>query len=110
MSVVSVQGNDVYYEIRGEGPRLLFVNGSGTTLDDARILVDLFAPRFEVLAFDYRGLGRSSAVTAPYGMAACAGDGLAVLDAAGWASTRMVGISFGGMVAQELAVTAPGRV
>jgi 3-oxoadipate enol-lactonase len=110
MSVVSVQGNDLYYEVRGQGPRLLFVNGSGSTLEEASMLVDLFVPQFEVLAFDYRGLGRSGAITAPYGMAECAGDGLAVLDAVGWESTRMVGISFGGMVGQEVAVTAPGRV
>jgi 3-oxoadipate enol-lactonase len=109
MSTVGVSGNQIYYERRGTGPRLLFVNGSGTTMDEARLIVDLFTPRFEVLSFDYRGLGRSSAVTQPYDMAACAGDALAVMDDVGWASARAVGISFGGMVSQELAVTAPVR-
>jgi 3-oxoadipate enol-lactonase len=110
MSTVGVNGSQIYYEQRGAGPRLLFVNGSGTTMDEARLIVDLFAPRFEVLAFDYRGLGRSRAVTEPYDMATCARDALAVLDEAGWESARVVGISFGGMVAQELAVTEPGRI
>jgi 3-oxoadipate enol-lactonase len=110
MSTVGVNGNQIYYERRGTGPRLLFVNGSGTTMDEARLIVDLFTPRFEVLAFDYRGIGRSSPVTQPYDMATCAGDALAVMDEAGWGSARVVGISFGGMVAQELAVTEPGRL
>jgi 3-oxoadipate enol-lactonase len=109
MSTVGDKGSQIYYEQRGGGPRLLFLNGSGTTMDEARLIVDLFAPRFEVLAFDYRGLGRSDAVTQPYDMAACAGDALAVMDDVGWESARVVGISFGGMVAQELAVTEPGR-
>jgi 3-oxoadipate enol-lactonase len=110
MSTVAVSGNQIYYERRGAGPRLLFVNGSGTTMDEARLIVDLFTPRFEVLAFDYRGLGRSGAVTQPYDMAACAGDARAVMDDAGWTSARVLGISFGGMVAQELAVTEPDRM
>src|SRR5690349_17894451 len=43
-------------------------------------------------------------------MADYAADALALLDHVGWDRTRVVGISFGGMVAQELAVTAPERV
>ena len=110
MATVRVGENQIYYERRGGGPRLLFVNGSGTTLDEAGLIVSLFATRFDVLAYDYRGLGRSRAVTRPYDMAACAADALAVMDDAGWASARVVGLSFGGMVAQELAVTEPGRI
>jgi len=43
-------------------------------------------------------------------MATCAADALVVLDAEGWEQAGVVGLSFGGMVAQELAVTHPGRV
>ena len=43
-------------------------------------------------------------------MADYAADALALLDHVGWATTRLVGISFGGMVAQEIAVTAPERI
>jgi 3-oxoadipate enol-lactonase len=106
------QGKDVrlYYERTGQGPRLLFVNGSGVTVDDSRLLLSLFAPHFDFVAYDYRGLGKSSDPPGPYGMAECAGDALSVLDAVGWEAACVLGISFGGMVAQELAVTAPGRV
>ena len=46
----------------------------------------------------------------PYSMADYAADALGLMDHVGWASCRVVGVSFGGMVAQELAVTAPDRV
>jgi len=101
---------ELFYEVRGSGPRLLFANGSGSTLEDAQLLTGVLGSRFELLAFDYRGLGRSSEVTGGYTMADCAADAAAVMDAAGWPSAAVVGISFGGMVALELAVTHPERI
>jgi 3-oxoadipate enol-lactonase len=110
MPVVRKAEADLYYEVTGSGPRLLFVNGSGSTLEDARLLTGVFAPRFELLTFDYRGLGRSGAVTGGYTMADCAADAASVMEAAGWPTAAVVGISFGGMVALELAVTHPDRI
>jgi len=110
MAPARVDGVDLHYELRGTGPRVLFCNGSGTTLEGARLLLDLFADGVTLLAYDYRGLGRSGPAPAPYGMDRCAADALGLLDAVGWDTARVVGVSFGGMVAQELAVTAPDRV
>ena len=100
-------GVELYYERQGSGPRLLFLNGSGSTIGTSRLLFSLFESAFDFLAFDARGLGLSSSVVQPYGMSDCAADALAVMDAVGWASARVLGISFGGMVAQELAVAEP---
>ena len=100
----------IYYERRGSGPPLLFLNGSGATLAKSGLLIDLFTGRFDVVAHDQRGLGRTSVPPGPYSMAEYAADAAAVLDAVGWSSARVVGVSFGGMVAQELAVTFPERV
>ncbi|HET6952592.1 MAG TPA: alpha/beta fold hydrolase [Acidimicrobiales bacterium] len=108
--MVALRGIEIHVERRGAGPRLLFLNGSGQTLERARPLLDVFARRFEVLAHDQRGLGRSSVPPGPYTMADYAADAAAVLDHAGWDRARVAGVSFGGMVAQELAVTWPGRV
>ncbi len=109
-TALSADGVELFYERRGTGPRLLFLLGSGMTVAGSGLLVDLFAPSCDVAVGDYRGLGRSGPPPGPYPMAACAADALAVMDAAGWSTARVIGVSFGGMVAQELAVTAPARV
>src|SRR5207247_5470495 len=110
MTVDHVNGVELYWEQRGSGPRLLLCNGSGLTLQDVRPLLDRLTASFDLLAWDYRGFGRSAPVTRPYTMADVAADAAGLLDIAGWESCRVVGVSFGGMVAQEFAVTNQGRV
>jgi pimeloyl-ACP methyl ester carboxylesterase len=101
---------ELYYERWGEGPRLLFLNGSGATIATTELLIKLFTGDFETVVHDQRGLGASAIPDGPYEMADYAADALALLDHVGWDRARVVGVSFGGMVAQELAVTAPDRV
>jgi 3-oxoadipate enol-lactonase len=110
MPTAAVNGIDVYYERSGDGPPLLFLNGSGATLAGSALLLTPFAARFDLVAHDQRGLGRTSIPAGPYSMADYAADALGLLDHLGWDTARVVGISFGGMVAQELAVTHPRRI
>ena len=110
MPVDRVNGAELYWEHRGGGPRLLFCNGSGTTLQVVRPLLDAFAGKFDLLAWDYRGLGRSVPLAGPYTVADLAADAAGLLEIAGWDTCRVLGVSFGGMVAQEFAVTNPARV
>jgi pimeloyl-ACP methyl ester carboxylesterase len=105
-----VRDLDLYYERRGEGRPVLFLNGSGATLATTGLLVDQLVPAGEVVAHDQRGLGQTSIPPGPWSMADYAADAVALLDHLGWTSCAVVGISFGGMVAQELAVTVPERV
>jgi 3-oxoadipate enol-lactonase len=105
-----VNGIEVHYEQSGEGPRLLFVNGSGSSIEEARPLLAPFLPHFEVLVHDQRGLGRTTIPDGPYRMGDYAADAIGLLDHVGWSSCRMMGVSFGGMVALEVAVTVPERV
>jgi pimeloyl-ACP methyl ester carboxylesterase len=101
---------EVFYERWDGGPPLLFLNGSGATIDGVRLLLAPFAERFDLVVHDQRGLGRTSSPPGAWTMADYAADALALLDHLGWAAARVVGISFGGMVAQELAATWPDRV
>jgi len=94
----------------GSGEKLLFCNGSGTTLATSQGLLRRWAESFELLCFDYRGMGASTPVCQPYTMADVAADVVALLDQVGWQRVAIAGWSFGGMVAQELAVTWPERV
>ena len=65
---------------------------------------------FDMLAYDQRGLGRTSKPDRPYSMAEYADDAAALLDHVGWPEALVVGVSFGGMVAQELVLRHPARV
>jgi pimeloyl-ACP methyl ester carboxylesterase len=108
--MVHANGIEIAYERAGSGPRLLFFNGSGATLRSSGLLISYFTNRFDVVAHDQRGLGDTSIPPGPYTMADYAADGAALLDVVGWDRCRIVGVSFGGMVAQEFAVTYPARV
>jgi 3-oxoadipate enol-lactonase len=110
MARVRLNGIDFYYELSGSGLRLMFLNGTGAALTQTSPLVSTFAETFETLAFDPRGIGQTSCPSDSYAMADLAADALALADHLGWDDFRLVGISFGGMVAQELAVTVPERV
>jgi 3-oxoadipate enol-lactonase len=107
---VAANGIEVYYERSGTGPRLLFLNGSGSSIASSELLIKLFTNDFELLVHDQRGLGRTAVPPGPYEMADYAADAAALLDRLGWDRTRVIGVSFGGMVAQELAVTWPDRI
>lgn len=103
-------GTQLWYERQGQGQPLLYCNGSGATLESARPILERLAGSFDVVAFDHRGMGRSPLSAGPYDMADLAADLEALLDGLGWEQCALVGLSFGGMVAQELAVTHPDRV
>ena len=110
MPTAHLNGIDLYYERFGEGPTLLYFNGSGTTLETSRAAHRPVRPPFDVVVHDQRGLGATVVPAGPYTMADYAADGRALLDHLGLDRVRVIGISFGGMVAQEFAVTYPERV
>jgi len=101
----------MYYEIRGDGLRLLSISGTGGDLRRPPNIFEMpIARHFQVLAYDQRGLGQTSRPDIPYTMSDYAEDANSLLDAVGWERCSVMGISFGGMVAQELALRHPGRV
>lgn len=107
---VTAHGVEIHYERAGSGPALLFCMGSGESIDGSRLLIDLLTKTFDVVVVDPRGLGRTSLPDRAVTMADYVADLLAVLDAEGLEHVRVMGMSFGGMLAQELAVDAPDRV
>lgn len=111
MPTVRANGIEIYYELAGEGPRLLFISGTGGDLRNKPNVFDGALGRsFQVLAYDQRGLGRSEKPDVPYSMADYADDAAGLLEAVGWDRAHVVGVSFGGMVAQELVLRHPDRV
>jgi 3-oxoadipate enol-lactonase len=111
MPFINVHDLNMYYEIRGKGPRLLFISGTGGDLRRSPNIFEMpIAKHFEILAYDQRGLGQTSRPDIPYTMIDYADDANALLDAVGWDRCLVTGISFGGMVAQEFALRYPHRV
>jgi 3-oxoadipate enol-lactonase len=101
---------EIYYEIHGAGPRLLFIGGSGGDLRQKPGVFDgPLVRQFEVLSYDQRGLGQSDTPAGPYTMQDYGEDAAALLDAVGWDRCLVMGVSFGGMVAQEFVSRFPDR-
>jgi pimeloyl-ACP methyl ester carboxylesterase len=99
------------YEVLGErGDAVLFVHGLGYSRLGWGPGPALLADAFRVVLFDNRGVGESDAPPGPYTVAELVADAVAVLDAVGAERAHVVGVSLGGYVAQELAVTHPERV
>ena len=106
-----VRDLDVNYEVHGAGPPVLLISGTGADLRaDPRRASHPLTTRYEVAMYDQRGLGQTSKPDQPYTMADYADDAAALLDVLGWESAHVVGISFGGMVAQHVALRHPERV
>ena len=111
MPSAAVRDLEIHYAIRGDGPRLLGIGATGWVLGQAPGFLDMpFLEQFEILAYDQRGFGQTIAPDKPCSMADYAEDANALLDAQGWERCAVMGISFGGMVAQELALRYPQRV
>ncbi|MEM9175285.1 MAG: alpha/beta fold hydrolase [Myxococcota bacterium] len=114
MARATLRGLDFYYEQTGSGdgrPKLLFVNGTGGDLrQQPRLFDGPLTDAFEIVAHDQRGLGQSAKPDGPYTMADYADDAAALLDHVGWDRVHVLGVSFGGMVAQELALRHPDRI
>lgn len=111
MPMIPVRDIDIYFEQAGQGPRLLFISGTGGDLRvRPNVLDSPLVRHFEVVTYDQRGLGQTSKPDGPYAMADYAEDAAALLDALGWGQTLVMGVSFGGMVAQELILRFPEKV
>jgi len=132
--LVEVNGVELCYETFGRpaDPALLLIMGLGAHMiqwDDG-FCAELAERGFFVIRFDNRDVGRSAKIEAPaaevaaalaatfegrpakvpYGLEDMAGDALGLLDHLGIARAHVVGFSLGGMIAQVIALDAPGRV
>ena len=108
---VHSNGQELYFEVLGEGPPLVLVMGIGY---DATLWtlaqVPALSQMFQVIIFDNRDAGRSSNATGPYAIADMADDVAGLMDALGIQRAHMLGLSMGGMIALEFALRHPGRL
>ncbi len=109
MPVVHANGVDIHYRISGEGAEtVVLISGVGDDLEGWAAQVDpLVAAGLRVVTFDNRGVGRSSLPPGPYSSREMAADTKALADTLGLTEFHLVGVSLGGLIAQEYALSYP---
>jgi 3-oxoadipate enol-lactonase len=110
MPSAAVNGIELHYTDRGEGPALLLIAGIPAVADDWDALAVPLSANRRVIAYDNRGSGRSTVTPGPYTTSQLAADAAALLDHLEIAEADVFGMSMGGMIAQELAIGWPQRV
>jgi 3-oxoadipate enol-lactonase len=111
MPQAAVDGISLFYERHGAGEPVLLIQGmSGTHLAWGEAFLAGLGEGLDIVAYDHRGVGDSTPQTDPFTIVQLADDAAGLLDALGWDDAHVLGISMGGMVAQELALRHPGRI
>ena len=110
MAFMSVNGLSLYYEVHGSGEPLLLIQGLGYSCEMWFAQVPVFSKEFTTIIFDNRGSGRSGKPDEEYTIRQMAGDAIALLNNLGASSAHILGVSLGGLIAQEMAIEFPERV
>jgi 3-oxoadipate enol-lactonase len=101
----------LHYDLQGNGEPRLLIMGFGLSSASWRPeLVAGLARTFRMITFDNRGTGRSDQPDSPVSIVALADDAAALLNALGIARAHVLGVSMGGSIAQELALSHPERL
>ena len=107
MTWTELEATRIYYEIVGQGPRLVLIPGFGC---DHRIfapLLPIWQQHFQILVFDPRGLGESDAYKGEITLKLLARDLAQLLQKVSWPQANILGVSMGSLVAQQLALDFP---
>jgi 3-oxoadipate enol-lactonase len=111
MTTIPVGEIELDYERGGDGPPLLMIMGmSGTSLSWGEPFLGELRSSFDTIVYDHRGVGASTRLDGPVTIREMAADAAGLLDALELDSAHVLGISMGGMIAQELALAAPERI
>lgn len=110
MPELNQNNRTIYYETHGQGPALILIRGLGSSAVHWYAQVPALSEHFQVIIFDNRGIGRSSNDDEPFTINDLAADTVRVLDALRIERAHVLGISMGGMIAQEMAIEYPHRV
>ncbi|HEX6480999.1 MAG TPA: poly(3-hydroxyalkanoate) depolymerase [Ktedonobacteraceae bacterium] len=110
--IINVRGQQLRISIRpGNGTRtpLLLMNGIGVNLEVLQPFIDALDPAYEVIRFDVPGTGGSPAPRVPYRFSMHAWLVAKMLDHLGYRQVDVLGVSWGGALAQQFAFQFPGR-
>jgi len=110
MPKVKIQNINLYYEVHGSGYPLILIRGLSSNADHWYCQIPAFSPHYSVVVFDNRGIGRSDIPDSPFTISTMADDTIGLMDSLGFRRAHILGISMGGMIAQEIALKHGRRV
>lgn len=110
MAYAKINNINTYYEEHGNGEPVLFIHGLGSSVTDWKMQTDFFSKEFQVIVYDIRGHGLSGTSGSKFSIKDLADDCAALLRSLTGAPAHIVGISLGGMIAYQLAVSDPDLV
>ncbi len=112
MSIIQVNGIDLFYTIEGstENEPLLLIAGFDSDSSTWAAMMPLLVEQYQVLRFDNRGIGQTSAPDSSYSIKQMAEDAAALLDYLSISKVNVAGSSMGGQIAQELALAHPEKI
>jgi pimeloyl-ACP methyl ester carboxylesterase len=107
---MAVNGGELEYEVRGTGDPVLLIHGTGVAATFAPQMMQPALANYRLIRFHRRGFAGSSRAPVPFTIKDQAADAAALLKALGVTRAHIVGHSFGGMVALQLALDQPAMV
>lgn len=105
-----INGVELEYDLQGTGAPLVLIHGAQGDRSMFSAIAAKFAVQYRVLTFDQRGSGLSEKPDMEYSMAMLADDTAALMEHVGFSSADVLGVSMGGMIAQEFALRHPQKV
>ncbi len=109
MSYAENNGTKIFWTEQGAGEPLLLISGLGAPHNSWRRILPQFAEKYRVIVFDNRGAGETVFADETFTLELMAADAKAVLEAANVESAHILGMSMGGMIAQEFALNFPEK-
>lgn len=107
---IAVNGGELEYEVSGAGDPVLLIHGTGVAATFAPQMTQPSLAKYTLIRFHRRGFAGSSRAPVPFSMTQQAADAAALLNALGISRAHIVGHSFGGCVALQLALDRPALV
>jgi pimeloyl-ACP methyl ester carboxylesterase len=108
---VTTEGDELYFEVRGQGQPLLMIHGGGGGGRMYSFVADILSDEYQVITYDRRANARSSGnASQNFEISQQSRDAVAVLNAAGTASAFIFGNSSGAVIALDMAKTQPQAV
>jgi 3-oxoadipate enol-lactonase len=110
MPEAKINGIKLNYRVEGEGEPLILIIGLGSDQSNWRPQTGSFKKHYRTITFDNRGAGKSDRPPGPYTIKMMTEDTIGLMDHLNIEKAHILGVSMGGMIAQELAINNPERV